>query len=149
MSRDRHGNPMYGAVHKAARKRFARRMAAGEVFYCWRPTCPTPNEPLDPRSWDLGHVEGAEEIARFGLRWPEHRKCNRATLTHAKGEVVYAVRVDAERPPRFGGLPDPDPGNTVERWSRHWSGSEFNPRCPACRERGSACDVARERNDAA
>ena len=28
----------------------------------------------------------------------------------------------------FDGLPDPDPGNTVTRWGRHWYGG-FNPGC--------------------
>jgi len=65
---DQFGQHRYGSVHKAVRKRFARRMKLGEVFYCWRPTCPTPNESINPRSWDLGHVEGAEEIAKYGWR---------------------------------------------------------------------------------
>jgi hypothetical protein len=81
--RDRSGQHPYGGVHKALRKRFARRMRAGEVFYCWRPSCPTPNEPIDPRSWDLGHVD-AEFRPQFGTRWPEHPRCNRATVTHLK-----------------------------------------------------------------
>jgi hypothetical protein len=44
---------------------------------------------------------------------------------------------------RFDGLPDADPENRVERWSGHWYG-DFNPRCPDCRERDSACDDARQ-----
>jgi hypothetical protein len=143
--RDRSGLPAYGQFHKKARKRFAQRMKAGEVFYCWRPTCPTPNEPIDPRSWDLGHVEGVEEIARYGRRWPEHRRCNRATLTHAKeaaSSVDHSV-LRSEIKVRFGGLPDPHPGNSVDRWSRHWYGG-FNPRCPKCRELGAACEAAED-----
>lgn len=81
---------MYGAAHKAARKRFVQRMKRGEVFYCWRPTCPRPNEPIDPRYWDLGHVD-PELRSRFGHRWPEHPSCNRATLPRmlakARGEA--------------------------------------------------------------
>jgi len=34
--RDRHGQPMYGGLHKAVRRRFAARMRVGEVFHCWR-----------------------------------------------------------------------------------------------------------------
>jgi hypothetical protein len=37
----------------------------------------------------------------------------------------------------------------VDRWSRHWDGPRYNPRCPDCRERGSACDVALSRKAAA
>ena len=87
--RDRYGNPMYGAVHKAARKRFARRMRAGEEFYCWRPNCPTPGVPIDPRSWDLGHVD-PEHQPVFGTRWPEHRSCNRRTVAHLKQRLEEA-----------------------------------------------------------
>jgi hypothetical protein len=35
----------------------------------------------------------------------------------------------------------------VERWSRHWEGSGFNPRCPVCRKRGEVCDVVRNAAD--
>ena len=125
--RGKFSNHPYGTVHKAARKRFAARMRAGEVFFCWRPTCPRPHEPIDPRHWDLGHVDHPELRRQFGPRWPEHPACNRATYAHLKARVEAADR--------FGGLPDPEPGNTAERWSRHWYGP-FNPRCPACRELG-------------
>jgi hypothetical protein len=64
-------------------------MRAGEVFYCWRPACPTPDVPIDPRSWDLGHVD-PELRYRFGTRWPEHRRCNRATVTHLKQRLEDA-----------------------------------------------------------
>jgi hypothetical protein len=81
--RDWAGQHIYGAVHKAERKRFAARMRAGEVFHCWRPTCLTPGVPIDPRYWDLGHVD--PELRRtYGTRWPEHPRCNRATITHLK-----------------------------------------------------------------
>ena len=86
---DRHGQHIYGAVHKAARKRFAARMRAGEVFYCWRPSCPTPDVPVDPRSWDLGHVD-PELRGSFGTRWPEHPACNRRTLSHLKARLEAA-----------------------------------------------------------
>jgi hypothetical protein len=49
--------------------------------------------------------------------------------------------------PRFDGLPDPTPGNTVELWSIHWIGG-FNPRCRDCRELRGPCEVA-QRNEAA
>jgi hypothetical protein len=88
-NRDRHGNPMYGAVHKAARKRFAARIRAGEVFYCWRPSCPTPNVPINPLAWDLGHVD-PELRHQFGDRHPEHRRCNRSTMSHLKERLKAA-----------------------------------------------------------
>jgi hypothetical protein len=93
---DRHGQHIYGAVHKAARKRFAMRMRAGELFYCWRPTCPRPNEPIDPRSWDLGHVD-PELRPVFGTRHPEHRSCNRATVAHLKQRLEAAERGPVDR----------------------------------------------------
>jgi hypothetical protein len=61
-------------------------MRAGEVFYCWRPSCPTPNKPINPRLWDLGHVD-PELRHLFGTRWPEHRACNRRTVTHLKEQL--------------------------------------------------------------
>jgi hypothetical protein len=91
--RDRHGQPYYGQLHKRTRKRFARRMEAGEVFYCWRPTCPTPDVPINPRCWDLGHVD-PELHDQFGTRWPECRKCNRGTLPRMLAEARGDGRPD-------------------------------------------------------
>src|SRR3954454_8424836 len=87
--RDPHGQHLYGPVHKAVRKRFARRMKAGEVFYCWRPNCLAPGVPINPRSWDLGHVD-SEFRAQFGSRYPEHPRCNRSTVTHLKERLKAA-----------------------------------------------------------
>ena len=65
---------LYGYEHKKARKAWKAQVEAGSVT-CWR--C---NEPIAPDAqWDLGHVDGTHEYAG-----PEHRACNRATLTHAK-----------------------------------------------------------------
>ena len=155
---DRYGSPMYGAVHKAERKRFAMRMKAGEVFYCWRPTCPRPHEPVDPRRWDLGHVD-LEFRGEFGSRWPGHPACNRATLTHAMAANGRPATAKADR---FGGVAasagvkDPrtgllrEPGESAEEhwlkvgppdsWSRHWFGG-YTDRCPDCRRLGRACDA--------
>jgi hypothetical protein len=69
------------------------------------------------------------------------RRARRATLTHAKGGVNYSIRRADPKEPRVGGLPDPDPGNSIEVWSRHWSGG-CNPRCPTCRRLGYACPDA-------
>jgi hypothetical protein len=85
--RGKFSNHPYGTRHKAARKRFAARMRAGEIFYCWRPTCVLPGEPIDPRSWDLGHVD-PELRHLFGERYPEHPRCNRGTVRHLKERLA-------------------------------------------------------------
>jgi hypothetical protein len=37
---------------------------------------------------------------------------------------------------------DPQPANTVTRWSMHHDERGiYNPRCKCCRERGEACDT--------
>ena len=65
-------------------------MKAGEVFFCWRPTCPRPDEPIDPRYWDLGHVDPELRI-QFGTRWPERPSpCNRATVSYLKERLKAA-----------------------------------------------------------
>jgi len=87
--RDRHGQPMYGGLHKAVRRRFAARMRVGEVFHCWRPSGPTPGEPINPRTWDLGHVD-PELWGVFGHRHPEHPQCNRRTVNHLKDRLKAA-----------------------------------------------------------
>jgi|ERR687898_2473692 hypothetical protein len=136
MSR-KHGH-RYGAAHKRVRAHFLLRMEAGETFNCWR--C---RQLIDPRSkWDLGHVDG-------GGRLPEHVHCNRATMTHAKGgpagppaRAAHDCRevFDPRRCPECRRR-DPDPGNASDRWSRHWFGDEYNPRCPDCRKSSEACDA--------
>ena len=110
----------YGYGHKQTRRRWAPKVRSGKVN-CWR--C---RKRIPPGSkWDLGHMPE-------GGRHPEHIRCNRATLSHARR---------TQEPP-FGDLPDPDSGNDVDRWSRHWYGGGFNPRCPDCRKRGEACPAA-------
>jgi hypothetical protein len=80
---DRHGQHMYGSVHKADRKRWARKVRLGYV-QCWR--C----ERLIPptATWDLGHVDEAGRAGGYPLRHPEHRACNRATVTHLKQKLA-------------------------------------------------------------
>src|SRR5215211_1005910 len=132
----------YGRVHKDVRKHFLLRMERGETFACWR--C---MKPIDPRRpWDLGHV--GDNTAVGGRRWPEHRGCNRATLTHIaekygglagrSGTAHADAMVRQEQEDRFDGLPDPTPTNSVDRWSMHWAGG-FNPRCPDCRRLRGPC----------
>jgi hypothetical protein len=143
---DRHGQHVYGGVHKAERKRFARRMRMGEVLYCWRPNC---RKPVDPANWDLGHVD-REYLAEFGRRWPEHPRCNRATLSHAKGVGVSAsAGVKDLKDPRTGEVREPGESavehwfkvGPPDRWSRHWLGG-YTDRCRDCRRLGRACPAA-------
>jgi hypothetical protein len=137
-SYDRHGQHMYGAVHKAERKRWLRKVKAGGVC-CWR--C---GKPVHGSRWDLGHVDEDGRARGFPFRHPECVPCNRRRVTHLRERLGEAPPSRKRPAPRFGGLPDPTPDNTVDRWSRHWAGG-FNPRCPKCRERGSACDDASKR----
>lgn len=73
---------LYGYEHKKARKAWQRRLNAGETVQCASKVCKTPGAPIDPRVWDLGH-EGTNSHGG-----PEHRPCNRATLTHAKVDAA-------------------------------------------------------------
>ena len=126
------------------------KVRAGKAV-CWR--CGLPIAPN--QAWDLGH----DDDDRNAHRGPEHRHSrdcpmggNRATLPRmlakARGEAAPTlVPHDCrdEFDPR--GCPecrrrDPTPDNPTTRWSRHWAGGRFDPRCPDCRRRGSACDFA-------
>jgi hypothetical protein len=128
-SHDRHGQHIYGSVHKAQRKRWARVVAAGGVA-CWR--CGKPIPPV--ARWDLGHVEEEGRRRGFPVRHPEHRSCNRATVTHLREKLGLApgLAKAGEDWVRVG------PPN---RWSRHWYGP-YTDRCPDCRRLGRACDAS-------
>ena len=80
----------YGRVHKDVRRHFAVRIAAGEIYNCWR--C---GEPITG-PWDLGHVEEGLGVwldfkGHMG-RWPEHTRCNRQTMTHMKQRLAALER---------------------------------------------------------
>jgi hypothetical protein len=122
---DRHGQHRYGYLHRKERQRWALLVRGGGVT-CWR--CGGPINPVS--GWDLGHVDEEGRRAGLPVRHPEHIGCNRADLTHAKAKVD-----------RFEGLPDPDPENGAERWSRHRYGG-FNPRCPECWRLRGPCPAA-------
>lgn len=62
----------YGYTHQRTRAGYAARMAAGEVFACWR--C---GATIDPLAWDLGH-DDHDRTVTIG---PECRRCNRSTAT--------------------------------------------------------------------
>ena len=161
--RDPSGQYPYGTAHRRLREQFARRMRQGEVFECWRPDCQLPDVPITLGArWDLGHVETPELRAVYGLRWPEHRSCNRSTLTHAKAGSPGTTRPVKPAPPRlvgrklrFGAVGDlrlarrlmDDPAVAVERWSEHWFGG-FDLRCADCRELRRPCEVARRFEEA-
>jgi hypothetical protein len=90
-NRDRYGQHVYGSVHKAVRKRWARRVRAGGVV-CWR--CKKPIPPT-ARS-DLGHVDEQGQRRGYPTRHPEHTWRNRATVTHLKQRLEQAGRSSRE-----------------------------------------------------
>ena len=88
---------------------------------------------------------------------PEHATCNVGAMSRLRAANARAYR-DGHAPPataeetgggRWPGwtLADPDPDNTVDRWSRHWVGAA-NPRCPDCRALNGPCPDAEEKNAA-
>jgi hypothetical protein len=83
--RDGYGLHPYGWVHQKERKRWVRRVRAGGVV-CWR----CGNEIPAGARWDLGHVDAAGRDRGFPTRHPEHRSCNRATMTHLKERLAAA-----------------------------------------------------------
>jgi hypothetical protein len=74
---------MYGSVHKAERKRWARKVRAA-IVHCWR--CGKPI--ASTARWDLGHVDEDGQARGYPLRHPEHRSCNRATVTILKQKLA-------------------------------------------------------------
>jgi hypothetical protein len=61
----------YGTAHRRLRKRWASRVARGNV------NCSRCGELIDPRErWDLDHVDGGGPMDYNG---PSHARCNRAT----------------------------------------------------------------------
>ena len=106
----------YGWAHQRLRKQVGRAVETGTV------PCVRCGELIDPwDDWDLDHSDDGE-----GYAGAAHAYCNRAAGA-AKSQRSKLV--------------DPEPENTVERWSRHWGGPA-NPRCPGCRELGRACEEA-------
>jgi hypothetical protein len=76
---DRYGQHIYGTVHQKLRKRWAPKVRQG-IVHCWR--CGrliTPGQ-----KWDLGHLDNGRG------RYPEHRSCNRATVTILKQKLAEA-----------------------------------------------------------
>jgi len=87
--RDQYGLHPYGWAHQKERKRWGPRVRAGQVD-CWR--C---GDPIPPGArWDLGHVDQDGRDRGFPARHPEHRRCNRATLT-----ILRRKLAEAEAPP--------------------------------------------------
>lgn len=65
----------YNAPYYAARRHYEQRMAAGEVFTCWR--CAELGRPhlVDPKTWHLGH----DNADRSVIRGPQCPASNLAT----------------------------------------------------------------------
>ena len=83
--RDPSGLPAYGQYHIKARERWARWVKAVAAS-CWRCGKPIPAG----AKWDLGHVDEAGRLQGFPARHPEHRACNRATVTILKQKLAAA-----------------------------------------------------------
>jgi hypothetical protein len=107
----------YGRAHALVRKKYVPLVEKGGVM------CARCGEPIfSHEGWDLDN-DDSDPLQRRYLG-PSHARCNRATVTHLKAKA--------------------EPKVEPARWSRHWYvGSGFDARCPACRERGEACDAAR------
>src|SRR4051794_29920553 len=89
---------------------------------------------------------------------PEHASCNvrdggRRRAAQLYGRPLTEPVPRAARPSTWRDVypptwpRDPNPGNLVTTWSRHWSGDAFDPRCPACRAAGAACADATPGNN--
>lgn len=96
----------YGYQHKLLRRRWVREVALGGVR-CAR--CGKLIVPGTP--WDLGH----DDVDRSRYSGPEHRACNRATLSHAKGRPTGAaagnVQVRIGAAPLVPAVPVIDPAD--------------------------------------
>jgi hypothetical protein len=107
------------ALHKRLRAELARQLDTIGYLICARDDCPVPNKLIVPgMPWDLGHKDGTLEYAG-----PEHRSCNRRTMTHARqraGVARTVPRAPAERDTRP--LADIPVSERVAagRWSRDW-----------------------------
>lgn len=124
--------PTYGADHRRIRRQLKATVKAGKAT-CWR--CGFLIRPDE--EWHLGHDD------RDPSKWrgPEHARCN-MSAGGRKGrarQLAAAKRPPAEFPDVD--FPDPEPGNSVSRWSRHWHGPG-NPRCPECLRLGDPCPDA-------
>jgi hypothetical protein len=72
----------YGHRHQQLRKRWVIRVARGDV------RCARCGELIDPNElWDLGH----DDLDRTKYNGPEHRRCNRAVVTHLKAALTPEV----------------------------------------------------------
>jgi hypothetical protein len=101
----------YGSGHRAMRRRWRRLLRRGALFV----RAAAKNSPGS--DWDLGHDDPHRVAVNVGAvgRHPEHRQCNRGTLTH---RIRLRYREEVEVPPD-------DPANGVfwgpQRWSRMWA----------------------------
>ena len=61
----------YDRDHDQLRAAWAERINAGEIVHCHNPACRTPDQPVRPGCWHLGHTPD-----RSSWRGPEHDSCN-------------------------------------------------------------------------
>jgi hypothetical protein len=144
----------YGLEHQQERKRWASIVAAGQAV------CTRCKQPIAPgANWHLDHTND-----RLGYLGVAHASCNiraanelRAARARAYVQALQGQALDGLPDvatnggarvgprPRFPDpqvtFPDPEPGNTVDRWSQHWGGPA-NPRCPYCRALNGPCPDA-------
>jgi len=60
----------YDAEHERIRAEIQAILDEGDPVRCSNPDCLTPDRPVDPRDWHLGHDRGRRH------RGPEHPLCN-------------------------------------------------------------------------
>jgi hypothetical protein len=137
----------YGYGHKRLRRRYQREVEAGLATCC---RCLKPIRPDD--RWHLDHAADGD-----GYLGPAHARCNLSADGQARAAQLYGKRPSAEatrlpcepydpharvvwrewwRQTRREARGDVGP----QTWSRHWGdSSEYDGRCPRCRQRGAAC----------
>ena len=102
----------YGYSHREARRKWKKRVAAGNV------QCARCGKLIDPdEAWDLGH----DDDDRTQYAGPEHRRCNRATAGRRPSHRLVAWKPYPKDDPErgiFWGPPGVD-GKPI-RWSRVW-----------------------------
>jgi hypothetical protein len=108
--------------HRALRARLKREFDAAGYLICARADCPYPDHLITHgQAWDLGHVDG--DPTRYS--GPEHRSCNRRTMTPARQRAAAAApKLPAAPAMRdmttpLADIPEEDRVR-LGRWSRQW-----------------------------